>query len=206
MDFNNQQLIAVGADSQQNIAVVFSNAGKSEIRGAEFEINWLPLPALAFNAALSINNYRYLEFTELDLQAAVIGQEKLVDRTNETFPVTPDKSASIGVQYTWSGDFGEISPRIDLSYKSAIFYGFDPGSYAIFKQDEELAGQPAYALIDARLSWQNPAGNTTVSGWVKNLSDERYRIGVVAVADSSGIYNQAYGEPRMFGIDIRKTY
>jgi iron complex outermembrane receptor protein len=206
MDFNDQQLIAVGADSQQNIAVVFSNAGKSEIRGAEFEINWLPLPALAFNAALSINNYRYLEFTELDLQAAVIGQEKLVDRTDETFPVTPDKSASIGVQYTWSGDFGELTPRIDVSYKSAIFYGFDPGSYAIFKQDEELAGQPAYALIDARLSWQNPAGDTTVSGWVKNLSDERYRIGVVAVADSSGIYNQAYGEPRMFGIDIRKTY
>jgi iron complex outermembrane receptor protein len=206
MDFTGQQLIAVGADSEQNIAVVFSNAGESEIRGAEFEVNWLPLPALALNAALSINNYRFLEFTELDLQSAVIGQEKFVDRTNETFPVTPDKSASVGAQYTWSGDFGEITPRVDVSYKSEIFYGFDPGSYAIFREDVDLAGQAAYALIDARLSWKNPEGDTTVSGWVKNLSDERYRIGVVAVADSSGIYNQAYGEPRMFGIDIRKTY
>jgi len=62
------------------------------------------------------------------------------------------------------------------------------------------------ALLDARLSWQNPEGDLSVSAWVKNLSDERYRIGVVAVADSSGVYNEGWGEPRMFGIDLRQEF
>ena len=69
-----------------------------------------------------------------------------------------------------------------------------------------MAGQPAYHLLDARLSWQNSEGDLSLSAWVKNLSDERYRIGVVAVADSSGVYNEGWGEPRMFGIDLRQEF
>ncbi len=206
MDFEDQQLIAVGFDSAKTVQVVFGNAGQSEITGGELEMLWLPTLALQVNASLSINNYRYLEFRELDLQAAVLGQEKYVDRSDETFPVSPDKSASLGVQYTWTGDFGLITSRVDLSYKSEVFYGFDPGSYTAFKEDPNKAGQSAYQLLDARISWQNPAGDLTVSAWAKNLADERYRIGVVAVADSSGVYNQAWGEPRMLGIDLRQQF
>ncbi len=206
MDFEDQQLIAVGFDSAKTVQVVFGNAGQSEITGGELELLWLPTLALQVNASLSINNYRYLEFRELELQAAILGQEKYVDRSDETFPVSPDKSASLGVQYTWTGDFGLITSRVDLSYKSEVFYGFDPGSYTAFKEDANKAGQPAYQLLDARVSWQNPAGDLTVSAWAKNLADERYRIGVVAVADSSGVYNQAWGEPRMLGIDLRQQF
>lgn len=206
MDFDDQQLIAVGADSAQNVVVVFGNAGQSEIRGGELELLWLPTTQLQINASLSINNYRYTEFSELDLQAAILGREESVDRSNETFPVSPDKSAAVGAQYSWSGDYGLIISRLDLSYKSDIFYGFDPGSYAAFKNDPAMAGQPAYHLLDARLSWQNSEGDLSLSAWVKNLSDERYRIGVVAVADSSGVYNEGWGEPRMFGIDLRQEF
>lgn len=206
MDFDDQQLISVGSDSATNVVVVFGNAGRSEISGAELELLWLPSSALQINASLSLNNYRYLEFTELDLQSAIIGREKTVDRRDETFPVSPDKSASVGVQYSWSGDYGLLTSRLDLSYKSAVFYGFDPASYAAFKEAPEKAGQPAYSLLDGRLSWQNPNGDLSVSLWAKNLTDERYRIGVVAVADSSGVYNQAWGEPRMFGLDLRQLF
>ncbi|MFT4918267.1 MAG: iron complex outermembrane receptor protein [Zhongshania aliphaticivorans] len=206
MDFEDQQLIAVGADSAQNVVVVFGNAGQSEIRGGELELLWLPSVQLQINASLSLNNYRYTDFSELDLQGAILGRQDIVDRRNETFPVSPDKSAAVGVQYSWSGDYGSLISRLDLSYKSEIFYGFDPASYAAFKRDAKSAGQPAYQLLDARLSWQNPEGDLSVSAWVKNLSDERYRIGVVAVADSSGVYNEGWGEPRMFGIDLRQEF
>ncbi len=206
MDFEQQQLIAVGADSGQNVVVVFGNAGQSEIHGGELELLWLPSIALQINASLSLNNYRYTEFNELDLMAAVLGRQETVDRTNETFPVSPDKSAALGLQYIWSGDYGLISARADLSYKSKVFYGFDPGSYAAFQRDPASAGQPAYQLLDARVSWQHSEGDRTVLLWMKNVTDERYRIGVVAVADSSGVFNETWGEPRMLGIDVHQQF
>ncbi|MBD2858781.1 TonB-dependent receptor [Spongiibacter sp. KMU-158] len=206
MDFDDQQLIAVASDSAQNAVVVFGNAGKSEITGTELEFLWLAAEGLQLNASLSLNNYRYLEFNELDLQAAIIGQEKWIDRSKETFPVSPDKSASVGAQYSWRSELGDFTARLDISYKSDIFYGFDPGSYTAFKEDPAKAGQPAYTLTDARLSWQNDSGDRIISAWIKNLTDERYRIGVVAVADSSGVYNEAWGEPRMFGLDMRQAF
>ena len=206
MDFEQQQLIAVGADSGQNVVVVFGNAGQSEIHGGELELLWLPSIALQINASLSLNNYRYTEFNELDLMAAVLGRQETVDRTNETFPVSPDKSAALGLQYIWSRDYGLISARADLSYKSKVFYGFDPGSYAAFQRDPASAGQPAYQLLDARVSWQHSEGDRTVSLWMKNVTDERYRIGVVAVADSSGVFNETWGEPRMLGIDFHQQF
>ncbi len=206
MDYEDQQLIAVGADSEQNVVVVFGNAGQSRIQGLELEALWLPSPALQINASFSVNDYEYLEFTELDLASALIGQEVFVDRTHETFPVSPERSAALGIQYQWSPDWGLITARADASYKSDIFYGFDPGSHDAFERSTELAGQPAYTLYDARVTWLNPAGDTSVSLWAKNLTDKRYRIGVVAVADSSGTFNESWGEPRMVGLDIRHNF
>ncbi|MBB3048224.1 outer membrane receptor protein involved in Fe transport [Litorivivens lipolytica] len=206
MDYEDQQLIAVGSDSAQNVAVVFGNAGQSRITGFELEMLWLPSPALQINASFSANDYEFLEFNELDLAAALTGQEKVVDRTDETFPVSPERSGALGIQYQWAPDWGAITARLDASYKSDIFYGFDPGSYRAFERSTESAGQPAYTLLDARFTWQNPEGDTTVSLWLKNLADERYRIGVVAVADSSGTFNESWGEPRMMGLDIRYSF
>ncbi|WP_372763704.1 TonB-dependent receptor [Litorivivens sp.] len=206
MDYTDQQLIAVGADSAQNVVVVFGNAGESEISGVEMELLWLPSPELQINASFSANEYRYTEYTELDLAAALSGREVYVDRTHETFPVSPEKSAAIGAQYQWSTSFGLLTARLDASYKSDIFYGFDPGSYRAFEQSTELAGQPAFTLLDARFTWMNPDGDLTVSLWAKNLADKRYRIGVVAVADSSGTFNESWGEPRMLGIDVRRQF
>ena len=206
MDYTDQQLIAVGADSAQNVVVVFGNAGESEISGVEMELLWLPTPALQINASFSANDYRYTDYTELDLAAALVGNQVFVDRTDETFPVSPEKSAALGIQYQWSTSIGLVTARLDTSYKSDIFYGFDPGSYRAFKQKTELAGQPAYTLFDARLSWLSDNGDLSISLWAKNLADERYRIGVVAVADSSGTFNESWGEPRMLGVDIRHQF
>ncbi len=206
MDYDNMQLIQVGSDSAGSLVVVFANAGRSRIDGAEFEVQWLPLPGWVINASLSANTYRFVDFTEPDLNQAVLGNEILLDRTDETFPVSPEQSASLGVQYSMPLANGTLTPRLDFSYKSDIFYGFDPGSNQKYEEDIELAGQPAYVLVDARLSWQNEADDFGMALWVKNATDERYLIGVASVADSSATFTQGWGQPRMYGVEFFQTF
>ena len=52
----------------------------------------------------------------------------------------------------------------------------------------------------------NNDGDTRITGYVKNLTDERYINGTVAVTDSIGTFNQSYGDPRTYGIDISRTF
>ncbi len=205
MDFENMQLIQVSTDSGGNLAVIFRNAGESTITGAEMELTWMPSPIVMFNASFSDNDYEFQEFKDNDLLNAVAGNFISEDRTDETFPASPETTASIGAQLMIPTDFGMIIPRLDVSYKSEIFFGLDEGSYNLYER-EGIGGSDAYTLIDARLSWQNNDGDMTVAAFVKNLTDERYVIGTASVADSVSTFNQTYGDPRRFGVMMRKSF
>ncbi|WP_372747302.1 TonB-dependent receptor [Litorivivens sp.] len=205
MDFENMQLIQVSTDSGGNIAVIFRNAGESTITGAEMEFTWMPSPIVMFNASFSDNNYEFQQFKDNDLLNAVAGNFIPEDRTDETFPASPETTASVGAQLMIPTDFGMIIPRIDVSYKSEIFFGLDEGSYNLYER-EGIGGSDAYTLIDARLSWQNNEGDTTVAAFVKNVTDERYVVGTASVADSVSTFNQTYGDPRRFGVMVRRSF
>lgn len=205
MDFENMQLIQVATDSQGNLAVIFRNAGEAVIQGGEMELQWMPTPGLMINASYSHNNYEFKEFVDNDLLNAVVGNLVPEDRTDEDFPATPETSASLGIQLMIPTGFGMIIPRVDVSYKSEIFFGLDEGSYNLYER-EGIGGSDAFTLVDARLSWQNDEGDTTITAYAKNLTDERYIIGTASVADSVSTFNQTYGDPRRYGVQIRRTF
>ena len=205
MDFENMQLIQVSTDSGGNLAVIFRNAGEATIEGGEMELTWMPSPLVMINASYSDNNYEFQEFVDNDLLSAVAGNFVPEDRTDETFPASPETTASLGVQFMIPTDFGMVIPRVDFSYKSEIFFGLDDGSFSVF-QREGIGGSEAFTQIDARLSWQNNNGDLNVAAFVKNLTDERYIIGTASVSDSVSTFNQTYGDPRRYGIQVRKTF
>jgi outer membrane receptor protein involved in Fe transport len=95
---------------------------------------------------------------------------------------------------------------VDYSYKGDIYYGLDDGSYEAYKEDKDLAGQPAFELVDTRITWSNTNQDLSVTAYMKNVFDERYNLGVASVGDSVATYFQAYGEPRRYGLEIRKTF
>ena len=207
MDFKNMQLIQVQTDSQTNLAVIFQNAGLSRIEGAELELNWLPLPGMMLSFNYSNNNYKFLDFEDLALTPlAIEGRQVPIDRSDEGFPVSPEETAAFGIQYTWNSDFGQITPRLDVSYKSDIYLGVDDGAWTVYQEDTDAAGQQAFTLVDMMISWVNIAGDTRMSFSVKNLTDERYLQGAAAIADSLSIYNQLYGRPRWYGLTFRRDF
>ncbi len=206
MDFDNQQLIQVDADSQNNLVVIYQNAGNSEIEGVELEMQWIPSPSVLINLSASHNEYSFANFTDNDLLQAALGKTVILDRSDETFPVSPETTFAFGIQYAMDTDMGIFTPRLDYSYKSDVYYGLDDGAHTIYEQDPDAAGQAAYSIVDLRLIWQNSAGDTTIAGYVKNALDKRYDIGIAAVADSVATSFQTYGDPRRYGVEIRKHF
>ena len=207
MIFEDMQLITVGVDSANTLVVTSENAGKSMIEGGELEISWLPSANWLLTLSYSNNNYKFIEFQDQDLAAlAISGQTVPVDRSDEQFAVSPEKTAAFGIQYTLDTELGLFIPRLDVSYKSEIYLGFDDGAWDVRHSNPEGVYADAYTLIDARLSWQNTMGDMSVALYGKNLTDERYLIGAVATGGSIGTLTQALGEPRFYGLEIRKQF
>lgn len=205
MDFTNMQLIQVQTDSEANLAVVFANAGQSSVEGAELELSWLPAPGLMLTFNYSNNNYKFIEYDDLALAPIAIQGERItVDRSDEGFPVSPEETASFGVQYMWESPVGLITPRLDISYKSDTYQGIDDGAWDVYRKDVNQAGQEAFTLVDFRLAWQNTMDDLSIALSIKNITDERYAIGTAAVADSLGYFSETYGRPRWFNVTIRK--
>ncbi len=206
MDYEDQQLFQVSVDSSGAVGVIFKNVGQSVITGAEMELTWLPAPGWLVNVSTSRNEYDIEEFDDVDIVSLILGNPQTIDRSDENFPVSPENTLALGVQYTWETDFGLITPRIDYSYKSDIYLGLDSKSWDAYEQDKTLAGQEAYGLLDARLSWSNYEGDTSVVLWVRNMLDERYTVGPVATVETTGTFGTAWGAPRQFGIQMRKDF
>jgi iron complex outermembrane receptor protein len=206
-DYKNIQLITVSSDTSGNLIVVFTNAGQAVIEGAEMELSWLPLPGTMITLNYSNNNYYYEEFTDTNLKELSLRQNRVeVDRSGEPFPATPGESASLGLMVSFPSDFGVITPRLDISYKGPVFFGLDASSAEQYAMDNTLAGAEEYVLADFRLSWLNEEGSTRLTAYVKNITDERFISGTVAVADSLGTFNQSYGDPRLYGLDISYSF
>ena len=206
MDYEDQQLFQVTVDSSGAIGTVFKNVGESVITGGEIEVTWLPTPNLLFNVSASRNDYDLKRFDDLDTLSLVVGSQVTVDRSDEPFPVSPEDTLAIGAQYSLDTDLGVFTVRADYSYKSDIYLGLDPESYDAYQRDKSLSGQEAYSVTDLRLSWTNIPGDTSIALWASNIFDERYTVGPVSTAGTTGTFTTAYGAPRMYGLQVSKMF
>ncbi|MBD2859854.1 TonB-dependent receptor [Spongiibacter sp. KMU-158] len=207
MTFKNMHLITVNVDSNNTLVVGSQNAGASLIEGAELEVMWFPNASTLVNLTYSNNNYRYEEFTDNDLKALALRGERItIDRSDEEFAVSPKETASLGIQYSLQTNIGVFIPRLDISYKSDIYLGLDRGAWLSAQEDPSTAYSKAYTLMDARLGWTDNNEEFNIAFYVKNLMDERYDIGAVSAGDSIGTFTKVLGDPRTYGIELRRTF
>ncbi len=185
-DYTDLQLTAAVTVANQP-ATLIENAGKSEVKGFELELQ--AEPGKGWLVDLGIG-YVDAEFTELD--ASVLGVS-----LDGTIPKTPEWSVVFSPQYTvHRNDGGALILRADYSYKSKIFH--DVGN------TEEAAQEP-YGLLNARASYLIPSGRWEVAVFGTNLTDESYlEHSFVTLAFGPGI--GAGGRPREWGASLRYRF
>jgi iron complex outermembrane receptor protein len=167
-----------------------ANASKAQIDGFEFQGSIVPFENLKVAASYSYNHGKY---TEIDPAAA----PSLV---GIPFGYLPENKASVTTTYILplGDEIGEAGISASYSYQSQFF--------------DAPAVQPldyisGYGLVNLNANW-NGIMHTSfdLSVFVSNATDRTYRVGQYSNYVSDGRITSFYGEPRMFGIDLRYRF
>ena len=101
---------------------------------------------------------------------------------------------------TWTQNLGngsELMFSAAASYRDAMWLSVE--NTAALTEDD-------YWLMDAMVSWLSGDGHWTISGGVKNLTDEVYRVEGQEFRSVGGIQTAYYGYPRTYTVGIDYSF
>lgn len=174
--------------TDQQILVVYSaleslvnNAGATRDDGVDLSLAAKPTEHLTLDAKMTYQHARFLQYTDPATGRSYAGNAQLR---------SPDFSASYSAEYDFAlAERGELALRGEYSYQTKEFFDNAntalPGMY-----------QPAYGLLNARLTFIPAHGDWSISMWTRNLGNTYY-VRNVAIGLPSGL--AVPGDPRTFG-------
>ncbi|MDE1150381.1 MAG: TonB-dependent receptor [Azospirillaceae bacterium] len=168
-DYHNQQVQSVVIDPVYGAVGKIVNAPKSEIYGAEVEVEWAPAhTGLLFTQGLGLSHGEYKDFKAVDTAASLAtcypctavytdqsGQELGYPR------ITYNGSAS----YDWKLPGYSVTPQVDYSYRSNLRSPLG-STYNV----------RGYWLANASVTLKPDQGSWTASVYGQNIFDKRYDL------------------------------
>ncbi len=186
-NYRNLQITVIGPAG----ADIVQNAGHVQISGVEGELEAEPVPGLLLNGSFGYLNYHTVD---LGAAAGVVGGPTLTSQP----PYVPTWKYNLGIQYRIDlMRAGSLTPRLDWTWQSRVFN--DPSN-------DPLAMQPAYGLMDARVTWDSPGSRWQVALVVQNALNKVYYVNMF---DNSGSFNTVEGQPgwpRTVLATVRRTF
>lgn len=139
------------ADNTQQV----DNAAESRMVGLEFSAEYLVTSQLLLNAGFAYNDTEYKSFVRDG-----------VDLSGREFVFAPKKMANVGANYTFANG---LMIGGDVVYQGKSISNFDVNSA---REVTRVRYNDSVTLVN--LNAEYPLGNLTLSGYVRNLFDERY--------------------------------
>ncbi|MFK7896552.1 MAG: TonB-dependent receptor [Myxococcota bacterium] len=198
-DYENQQVFQI----QDNAGTAFPvstliNARDSRLIGGETDvtIRWE-----GFEIAQSIG-VTFSEFTDFrDVQETervsvsggnVSSTFTVDDFSGNQLVNAPEFSYVSYAQYAWEvPNIGLVTPRFDWRYKSQVFYT---------AENDDRLGAKARWILDARLTIASLDGQLSLSGWVRNITDEIYPLTAFDRKEGNGAVVWVMSDPRTYGV------
>jgi iron complex outermembrane receptor protein len=161
------------------------NAGKSEIKGFEFEATTVPVEGMTLRGSLAYLDAKYKSFLYTD---AVSGNT--LDLKGYRLQNAPKWSASFGMNFVIPvGNGEELITDFNYAYTGSKYYT------AILDTPRSKI-QPTH-LVDGTITYYPEGRAWSIGLWGKNLLDSRY---IATVYDSPGYGGIAgYAPPRQYG-------
>jgi iron complex outermembrane receptor protein len=178
MDYTNLQVTQTNAACLCNLT---DNAASADITGIEAEFEFLPIDSLRLTLAGSYVDAKYKDFIESAIDPTT-GLH--LDSSDNTLQRTPDTQLAAGIDYR----LGMASFIVNYSWQSEMFWATD-----------NIAKEPSYALLDARINVAPEGKEWSVGIWGKNLTDELYRVNIIPFF---GEEVSQFGPPKTYGIDL----
>lgn len=165
-----------------------TNVGDADIKGVEAEFAYRGAGGLILDLSAGMLDF---EYTRINAATGIT-----LSMTNV---YTPDLQASAGVGYTFQlGDAGTLVPRLDYSFRSSVH------TDAVNTDITQLGGR---GLVDAKITWENPARSWEASVVLMNLTGKYYyesAFGLSAAPYFSSIARP--GRSREWMLTVRRNF
>jgi len=157
------------------------------VTGAEFELFMSPWEGWDFLLGGS--------FLDTDVSDIETPTGLLIDTE---MPQAPEVSINGLARYEFDIANGSLAAQLDFNYN---------GEHWMEVTNAPLDEEDSYLVANARLTYKNGDGKWRVTGWVKNLSDEEYRIYALDVSGApSPFVNDVFGSPRTYGLTASYSF
>jgi iron complex outermembrane receptor protein len=184
-----------------SFASQIGNIGKSRARGVELDATLKLMRDLEVSLSYGYIDPKYLRYDGTVIN--VMGE--VIPKIDTPFSETPKHKIDALFQYSVPvrASVGGVNMGLDASYQTKTYIGPDDELL-----DPLSSVQPGYALLHARLDWNNIMGNPVdMSFYVRNLTDHVYRLGSAGLlAAGFGLTTQIMGDPRTFGVQFRARF
>jgi iron complex outermembrane receptor protein len=181
---------------QRNVAVVGNgintiteNAALATLEGVEFEGRISPIDSVELTGIYAYANSRYDEY-----QSPTAG-----NLSGLPFTGGPRNQYSTTGRYKLpvKDRLGKVSIAATYSWQAHVQFS-----------DRELGGIiPPHGLLDVRMDWNDVAGKPIdASFFMTNATDQVYIAGGTVVYSALGVNPVIYGEPRMWGFQLRYRF
>lgn len=179
-----------------SVTTAITNAdSESKVTGFEFEGTILPSDHFELSAYYSYTRARFGTYSV----PGTLTFPAPVDLSGKQFPLVPENKYGATARVTVpAGAAGEFQLIADWSH-------IDEVSVADVR-DPLLATFPGYELLNLKLDWNVGTTRLTASLFATNVTDEEYRIGGYPIYSGIGFTSTLWGEPRMYGAQLRYSF
>ena len=172
--------LQVTQTSQVCLCNITDNAADAKIKGVEAEATVAVTRGLSVYGALTLLDTKYIDFTD---SVGNKNDGKFLQRTPRSqWNVGADFVTDLG---SWQNGFAA-----HVNYNRQARLSWNP---------EASANEPAYGLLDARITLTPNDGNLALSIWGRNLTDKLYRVNAIAFFGDEA---SRLGAPRTYGAEL----
>jgi iron complex outermembrane receptor protein len=184
------------------------NTGASRNRGVEGEVVWQPTDRLHIDGSIGFQDYKVTDLgtaTGLFITVPDNAPDASIRGDVMYSPRTPRWNTALGIEYHLQvgQNGGQLRPRIDYTWQDDIWFATNPVAGIVNPEDGR---QPAYGLLNARVTWMAPGNRWSVSAYGLNLTDEYYFWGKLSLLANSGREQGNVAPPREWGLNLRYNF
>lgn len=179
------------------------NAGTARLWGLEGEFQAEPVAGLHIDASFGYVNYRLqdnggntLLFTGDNCNGETCYSQR-----------TPKYTAALGAQYSMPVAGGQLTPRLDLTYQSTVYFTTNNGCFTSTSSVGcGSGGQEGYTLLNGRIGWETGSKKWLVSLWGRNLTNKEYFAGKLSLITFFGREQGNPAPPREYGVTFERKF
>lgn len=179
-DYEDYQALTFSGLSQ------FITNSDADLSGLEFELVWNPGDNWDFLIGASLLD---TEVKEVFVQGVPVSGTEMVLAPEFTINGLGRYSIPLSAD-SW------LALQLDFNHQADHFFDIT---------NSEVSKEDSYTVLNARISYQvNQRLN--LSAWVKNLTDEEYRVYTFDFTGIAGFNQQFFGPPQWFGVSARYEF